>query len=278
MLLSRYAKARLPLWQAFLEAGFACLSWDKPGVGASTRPGGEYDDRESFFERATELRKAIDLLKGRDDIDHQRIGLWGISRAGWIMPMVASRTQDVAFVIAVSCAGTDSLEQSAYQTECQMTDEGYSAEEIAEALTHYEEAKSRPMPEPPDAFWKHLAGDQPGYTSDPTARADQDGSYLLNARSFLEQVTCPVLAIYGELDRNVPPLESARIYQQALEQAGNSDVTVEIFPDADHLLFQTETGSMEEMMSHYQRGEFPFVPGYIELMSTWLTKRFIGSS
>jgi WD40 repeat protein/formylglycine-generating enzyme required for sulfatase activity/poly(3-hydroxybutyrate) depolymerase len=267
-----------PLWQAFLEAGFAYLSWDKPGVGASTRPGGEYDDRESFFERATELRKAIDFLKGRDDIDHQRIGLWGISRAGWIMPMVASRTQDVAFVIAVSCAGTDSLEQSAYQTECQMTDEGYSEEKIAEALTHYEEAKSRPMPEPPDAFWKHLEGDHPGYTSDPTARADQDGSYLLNARSFLEQMTCPVLAIYGELDRNVPPLESARIYQQALEQAGNPDVTVEIFPDADHLLFQTETGSMEEMMSHYQRGEFPFVAGYIELMSSWLMERFIEPS
>jgi CubicO group peptidase (beta-lactamase class C family)/dienelactone hydrolase len=263
-----------PLWEAFLEAGFACLSWDKPGVGASTRPGGNYDDTESFFERATELRKAIDFLKRRDDIAPQRIGLWGISRAGWILPMVASRTQDVAFVIAVSCAGTDSLEQSAYQTKCQMTDEGRSEREIAEAMAYYE-AQSGPMPEPSEAFWKHLEGDNPDYASDPSVRADQDGSYLINARLFLEQVTCPVLAIFGEVDRNVPPFDSAQVYRQALEKAGNPDATVEIFPNADHLLLQTETGSMEEMMRHFQEGEFPFVPGYVETMTNWLVERFI---
>ncbi len=71
-----------PLWAAFAAAGFACLSWDKPGVGASLGADGRPYDREqpeSSFQRASELRQALDFLKARPDVDGRRIGSWAIS-------------------------------------------------------------------------------------------------------------------------------------------------------------------------------------------------------
>jgi pimeloyl-ACP methyl ester carboxylesterase len=261
-----------PLFEEFTKAGFACLSWDKPGVGESTRPQGAYDDRESFFERATEVRKAIDFLKSRDEIDPERIGLWGISRAGWIMPMVASRTDDVAFVIAVSCAGTDSLAQGAYQARCHEAGEDCSEKEIIAALAR-EGTGSHPEPKPPDGFWEHLEGRNSDYVSNPAMNAHKDGSPYINARPFLEQMTCPVLAIYGEDDRDVPPHESARIYQEALEEAGNPDVTVKVYSNANHFLLQAD--KMDQLSSYLERGDWPWTPGYLELMSDWLVERFV---
>ncbi len=261
-----------PIFDEFLEAGFACLAWDKPGVGESTRPGGDYDDAESFFERATEVRKAMDFLKNRAEIDPDRIGLWGISRAGWIMSMFASRAKDVAFVIAISCAGTDSHLQSAYQTRCHAQGDDCSENTIIADLNR-QGPRSHPVPDAPDGFWEHLAGDNPGYVSDPAVRAYQDGSYSIDARPFLEQITCPVLALYGEHDQEVPPFESARIYQDALEEADNPDVSVGVFPNAGHPLLQTS--KMDEIASYWARGELPYAPGYLETMSIWLVERFI---
>jgi pimeloyl-ACP methyl ester carboxylesterase len=55
-------------------------------------------------------------------------------------------------------------------------------------------------------------------------------------------VRCPVLAIFGEADPLVPAAASARIWQETLSQAGNNDVTIKIFPDADHVISERRTG------------------------------------
>lgn len=267
------------LWEAFLAVGVACLSWDKPGVGTSTSPRGPYQHRQSFFERAVEIRKAMDLLKGQEEIDATRIGLWGISQAGWIMALVASMAPDVAFLIAISCPGMTGIEQSAYLRRHQMAQEGHSAEEIEEAMTQYaQERASYPYPTPSETFWHHIEGRHSDYASAPTATPEQDGSDRIDPRPLLEQVTCPVLAIFGEKDRNVPPTESARIFQEALGKAGNTEVTIKIFPQADHFLLQTKTGAIEEIDLHFERYctervAYPFVSGYIETMAAWLKDR-----
>ena len=87
-----------------------------------------------------------------------------------------------------------------------------------------------------------------------------------------------IQAIFGEKDRNVPPTESARIFQEALGKAGNAEVTMKIFPQADHVLLQTKTGAIEEIDRHFERYctervAYPFVSGYIETMAAWLKER-----
>ncbi len=164
--------------------------------------------------------------------------------------------------------------QSAYQSQCHTQGDDCSENTIIADLAR-RGTVSHSMPDAPDGFWEHLAGDNPDYVSDPTVNANQDGSYSIDARPFLEQITCPALALYGENDKDVPPFESARIYQDALEVAGNSDVTVGVFPNAEHPLIQTS--KWDEIASYRERGEVAllFAPGYLETMSIWLVERFI---
>ncbi|MBM3121773.1 MAG: hypothetical protein FJZ97_06265, partial [Chloroflexi bacterium] len=91
----------LPIMERMLRAGFAVFSWDKPGSGESTGVLGS----RVYHQRAQILLDAIEIMKARPEIDPQRIGLWGISQASYVMPLALSQSEDVAFMICVSCAG-----------------------------------------------------------------------------------------------------------------------------------------------------------------------------
>src|SRR4051794_24123387 len=80
----------------------------------------------------------------------------------------------------------------------------------------------------------------------------------------LEKVRCPVLALFGAQDTFVPVEKSARIWQTALEKGGNRQVTIRIFPNADHSLIESKTGGLKEA-ARAQR----FVPGYFTTLSDW---------
>jgi dienelactone hydrolase len=64
---------------------------------------------------------AFEYLKNRSDIDGGRIGLLGVSQAGWIMPLAAVRAKDLAFLISVSGAGVPAAETTIDQAQNEMT-------------------------------------------------------------------------------------------------------------------------------------------------------------
>jgi fermentation-respiration switch protein FrsA (DUF1100 family) len=51
----------------------------------------------------------------------------------------------------------------------------------------------------------------------------------------LERVTCPVLAVFGELDLQVPPAENRQAIEKALAKGGNRRVTARVLPGVNHL-------------------------------------------
>ncbi len=53
-------------------------------------------------------------MKARRDIDDKHIGLWGISQASYVMPLALSQSEDIAFMICVSCGGMSGRDQGAY--------------------------------------------------------------------------------------------------------------------------------------------------------------------
>ena len=89
----------------FAAAGFAVLRYDKRGVGDS---GGVYEvagnvanSERTFPILAGDMLAGVEFLKTRGDVDPARIGLFGVSQAGWIIPLAASRSSDVKFMILV---------------------------------------------------------------------------------------------------------------------------------------------------------------------------------
>ncbi len=119
-----------------------------------------------------------------------------------------------------------------------------------------------------------------------------------NPVGVLEQVRIPVLAIVGDRDSNLDPIQGAYAWRKALEKAGNPNFRVEILPNADHLISISESscineqmktidqvlqeqgynGTLDELLPLFQRepgkhtplSAVPYAPGYLDLIEEWL--------
>jgi pimeloyl-ACP methyl ester carboxylesterase len=95
--------------------------------------------------------------------------------------------------------------------------------------------------------------------------------------SWWTRVRCPVLVVYGDRDiSNGPPEPAIAIIRSGLEAAGNGDVTVRIFGDADHSLCRVRPAKSRAQgarLKDKSKAIGPdFAPGYVETMTDWLTK------
>jgi len=226
----------------FARHGIATLVYDKRGTGSS---GGDYRD-ESFDDFAADALAGVHYLQSRKEINAKRVGLYGRSHGGIVAPLAASLLKDVAFIINVSGAGVPPYQQVTYQAEAQMRRDGFSESEIAEAVAYlnlkWEVARTggegwdKLQTATQNASGKRwLARAQPA-----TKLEDIVPSWKLqmgyNPMPALESVKCPVLAVFGELDTLTPVTETIANYRKGLAKAGIKDVTIKVFPNADHAL------------------------------------------
>jgi dienelactone hydrolase len=121
----RFASA---FWNA---RGFAVLRYDRRGVGDS---GGDYvplgpaNSEIGVPELASDMLAGVAFLKTRPEIRASRIGLMGVSQAGWIMVAAAAQSKDVAFVVASVGSPMPVATNTFYERQRHLPiDEGYAA-------------------------------------------------------------------------------------------------------------------------------------------------------
>ena len=85
----------------------------------------------------------------------------------------------------------------------------------------------------------------------------------------LEKVKCPVLAINGEKDLQVPSTINLTAIKKALEKGGNKNVTTIEIPNLNHLFQECETGSPSE----YATIEQTFSPVALDKITNWILKQ-----
>jgi pimeloyl-ACP methyl ester carboxylesterase len=258
-----------PLIEIFLRNGYAVFSWDKPGSGASK---GDFDGRHLLSERAAILADAVQVLVEHPEIDPARVGLWGISQAGWVMPLALELAGDIAFMIVVGGGAEDSIEQMAFQVGQRVICTGGSDERAAlveknwsqfKKATNYSEYREAvesllEIPEVKEHTGLQLAEEK---RWKPLSR---DSGSFFDPMEVIEHTTIPVLALYGELDKNIDPVQGAEAYKAALERAGNQDSQVVVIPGAGHVLVPARTGCLGE------GGGRQYVPEYLEILDAWL--------
>ena len=83
------------------------------------------------------------------------------------------------------------------------------------------------------------------------------------------QVSCPVLALNGSLDLQVPPGPNLSAIGTALAEAGNMDVTTEELEGLNHLFQTATTGSPAEYMAIDET----FAPVALDRMTEWIRAR-----
>jgi pimeloyl-ACP methyl ester carboxylesterase len=214
-----------------VERGIAALAYDKPANWTS----------QSFEDRAEEALIALGVLQTQPEVDKRVVGLLGGSQGGWIAPMAAAQSSEVAFAIVASASGVGPREQDLYRIEHQLEAEGFPSEQIDAALAAWHErdqrirrgesleailaATRRYRDEP---WYGYVAFDEPGVL-DFVRRI-----YEFDVVPYLERCQCPLLAVWGAADSIVPVEESQRIFERALEKAGNALCEFIVVPGADH--------------------------------------------
>lgn len=83
--------------QAFAAAGITTLLFDNPNLGAS---GGEPRQELDPHKQHLAYRDGITYLAGRDDVDADRIGIWGTSYSGGHVLVVGAQDRRVKAVVS----------------------------------------------------------------------------------------------------------------------------------------------------------------------------------
>jgi pimeloyl-ACP methyl ester carboxylesterase len=85
-------------------------------------------------------------------------------------------------------------------------------------------------------------------------------------RDALEHLRCPVLAINGELDLQVPAKQNLPAIEAALRSGHNQDFTVRELPGLNHLFQTATTGSPAE----YAKIQETLSPVALKTMGNWI--------
>lgn len=268
-----------PIMERMERAGYATFAWDKPGTGEST---GQIDRSRLGEQRAQIVLDAVNVLKARSDIDSEKIGLWGISQAGYVIPHALSMSKDIAFMIAVSCPSVAGVDQGAYLVSSQAVCAGVSeedAKEMRQLLAAIEKAERYDeyvqykgwLDSLPGLGAAEIFGYRTGVRPEEEWHAPNlQGEYFWDPIEVIEQTTIPVLAFFGGRDTLVDPIQSAQAYREALEQAGNPNYLVELIPGTDHNIILSETGCLDEREKR-QRSEWTnYAPEYLDTLEEWL--------
>jgi dienelactone hydrolase len=270
--------------------GIVVLRCDDRGVGGTTAT------REGMTtaDLADDALAGVAFLKTRSEVDAKRIGLLGHSEGGVVAPMAAARSNDVAFIVLVSGSGVTGERLMLDQAEAIGRAGGATAADLAsEAALQRRLFQAARRGEGWDSVTaearalaieklKALPDEQRKAIGDIGAFADQAiAGQLAMVRSpwfrffidydpaaDLAKVRCPVLALFGEKDLQVPAESNRQAVAAALAHGGNRNVTIKVLPGANHLYQKAATGSPNE----YPELAKEFVPGFLDTISAWIAK------
>ena len=277
-------KPVLVLSDFLTKNGIAVLRYDDRGIAMSK---GDFKTATSA-DFATDVESAIAYLKTRKEINKNKIGLIGHSEGGLIAPMVASKSKDVAFIVLL--AGTGIQGDSLLLLQKKLIEEasGVSKEDIQKGQSSNRKVfdivnKSISLEQLNSdltIYFKQILKDNPN-TQKPAEMSDDDFVKLqvkqiaspwmqyfikYNPAPALEKVKCPVLAVNGEKDLQVPPKENLEAIKKALTKGGNKSVTTKELPNLNHLFQECKTGSPDE----YATIEQTFSPNALTEILKWL--------
>ncbi len=283
------------LRQRFNEIGIATVVWDKPGQGRSE---GTFDINQSVFSSAKEVLDAANFLRETSAPGSDRIGIWGISRAGWIAPIALSQDKDIDFWVSVS--GTTAEDNFSYLLLSNLPYEGGTIEQAEQfagewrkgceifrtggSFTAYQDATQNLRA---NEYIKKMRGswpnsmqyrnDQQNCTAGACANVDSDMcSYVFieNFETMLSSLNVDTLAIFGEKDLNVDWRKTHKLYQSTIGKNPDASLRIVSFKDSDHNLHVSDTGSLKEMnaMTAPKKSS-----GYYDVQINWLTETVLGN-
>lgn len=255
--------------------GIAVLRYDDRGVASST---GDFKTATSL-DFANDVESAVAYLKTRKEI--KQIGLMGHSEGGLIAPIVAARNKNVAFIVMLAGTGIRGDELLIKQTDLILHAQGAADSVITKMLNTNKGAFDIIVNNENDSTIKRDLTTYFTQLGDP--HPDEQAKEMMtpwpwlkflmkyDPATSLRKVHCPVLAVNGAKDLQVPPKDNLPKIEAALKEAGNKDVTIKEYEGLNHLFQECKTGAPSE----YARIEQTFSPVVLEDITQWIKIRTV---
>jgi len=256
--------------------GIAVLRFDDRGVGEST---GSFK-AATTFDFAKDVEYAIEYLQKRKEINHNKIGLIGHSEGGIIASIIASKNKNVDFIVLMAgpaLRGDKLLLLQKYKIESQMgvnhnliennqqifagayeiiLNKKIKNEVISDSLSSYFTSK----------YGQALPERQKSAIINQLTSPWMIDFIRLDPATYLSKVNCPVLAINGSKDIQVPSKENLEIIKDIFEKYKNTNVKIVELKDLNHLFQECETGATSE----YSRIEQTISPIALKEILNWI--------
>ena len=268
-------KPFLVLADHLTRQGIAVLRYDDRGVGEST---GDISTAVTP-DFADDAQGAVRYLQTLPEIDRAKIGIIGHSEGAIVAPIVANRSDDVAFAVLLAGTGVNGEELLVMQLIAINRAMGVS-EEITQQRSALQTDLLATLGSTPDDSTAarealRILADA-GVTGE---AANAQVTALLNPwmRYFLvydplpelREIEVPVLMMWGAKDMQVPPEGNREPADEALRASGNPDVTSSVLPGLNHLFQTADTGSPTE----YATINETFAVAALEMISDWIAAR-----
>ncbi len=196
------------------KLGMAVLAYDKRGVGKSE---GRYqffsvEGSEKWFNLlASDVLACVSWLKHRPELGKAKLGLIGGSQAGWIMPLAASKNNNIKFMVIGEGVAVSAGEEHYFS---QLTGDGdVNGLTIAEAHSKLQYF---------------------------------NGSKGFNPRSVLKNLRAKTLWILGTEDPVIPV--DATINE--LERISNPNFQIQLLEYGNHDFVNTKTGKSYDLLDY----------------------------
>lgn len=265
--------------------GFATLRFDERGRGRSS---GLLGELRSVDADALDALALVDVLRQQPEIDPARVGIVGHSEGGLVAVSAASLRDDVAFIVLLGSPALDGVALALLQHEAVQRVRGAPEAHLVferDVRTRvYHILKTEPDRERAREAIREVlreatatAGDSMPWLFNFTLAVDllvgprYSAAFrqrlLFDPLPRLRKLRVPVLALFGDLDVQVPAAANAPLMQNAI--AGSSPLSdVRIFGGLNHAFQTARSGAIEE----YARIEETIAPRVLAEMTAWLRR------
>jgi pimeloyl-ACP methyl ester carboxylesterase len=277
-------KPFLVLADHLTRKGIAVLRFDDRGTAEST---GDFKTATTP-DFARDVESAIKYLKTRKEVNKKQIGLIGHSEGGIIAPMVAAGSKDVNFIVLLAGTGIRGdqlllLQQELIGKASGINDADLQKSKVINKGVFDIVLKSNDDPSLKTKLTTHLKQTMKDVPASAKPAGMNEDDYIklqvsqltapwmnyfikYDPAPMLEKVRCPVLAVNGSKDLQVPAKVNLEAIDKALKKGGNKKVVTKILPNLNHLFQECTTGSPAE----YATIEQTFSPIALDEISGWI--------
>ncbi len=195
----KFTQAFLAQARSLAEHGVVAMVPDKRLDTYTTR-------HRDYVAMAQDYLRSVDLLRDRPEVDPDRVSVYAESEGGWIAPVMAVEDPAIESVVLVSSPVVPPRQQAAFAVDAYLRNTGVP------------DAVFRAIPR---AVGMTMPGGGFEYVD-------------FDVEPWQRRMTQPVLVVYGTGDASMPIVQGALQVRDDVADAGNEDVTIRYYAEADH--------------------------------------------